>query len=95
MSTHRVPPQTRNTTTRTPARTVPTAGRPLVPAPRAPGRQLLSVTEAAERLGTPERFIRRLIAQRRIRFYKVGRYIRFDATDLDNFVETGRVEPWL
>jgi excisionase family DNA binding protein len=48
------------------------------------------------RLGPPERFIRRLIAQRRIRFYKVGRHIRFDVTDLDNSIDTGRrVEPRL
>jgi len=55
----------------------------------------VSVPQAAERLGTPERFIRRLVAQRRIRFYKVGRYIRFDITDLDAFIDTGRVEPRL
>ena len=63
-----------------------------IPGPRkADG--LLSVTEAADRLGTPVRFVRRLITQRRIRFYKVGRYVRFDANDLDAFVEAGRVEP--
>jgi excisionase family DNA binding protein len=56
-------------------------------------RDLLSVPEAAERLRTPERFIRRLIAERRIRFYKVGRYIRFDSRDLDAFVLAGLIEP--
>ena len=60
---------------------------------RTPARELLSVLQAAERLGTPERFIRRLIAERRIRFYKVGRYIRFDSRDLDAFVGAGLVEP--
>ncbi|HEY2833847.1 MAG TPA: helix-turn-helix domain-containing protein [Sporichthyaceae bacterium] len=70
--------------------------RPSRPAgPRVTGHDLLSVTQAAERLGTPERFIRRLIAQRRVRFYKVGRYIRFDVVDLDAFIDNGRVEPWL
>lgn len=54
---------------------------------------LLSVDEAADRLGTPVRFVRRLIAQRRIRFYKVGHYVRFDARDLDAFVDAGRVDP--
>lgn len=59
--------------------------------PRPPGT-LLSVPEAAERLGTPERFVRRLIAERRVRFYKVGRYVRFDGRDLDDFVAAGIVE---
>jgi excisionase family DNA binding protein len=41
----------------------------------------------------PVRFIRRLIAERRIRFYKIGRYVRIDGRDLDAFVEAGRVDP--
>ena len=70
---------------------------PAIPHPRphqdpTPG-DLLSVTQAAERLGTPVRFIRRLIAERRIRFYKVGRYVRLDTADLDEFITAGRVEP--
>ncbi|GAA0635711.1 hypothetical protein GCM10009547_44850 [Sporichthya brevicatena] len=70
---------------------------PAIPHPRPeqdpiPGG-LLSVPQAAERLGTPVRFVRRLIAERRIRFYKVGRYVRFDAGDLDAFVAAGRVDP--
>lgn len=44
------------------------------------------------RLGTPTRFIRRLIAERRIRFYKIGRYVRLDPDDLDAFIEDGRVD---
>jgi excisionase family DNA binding protein len=91
VSTPRIPSQDRTNPTRTP---VP-AARPVLPRPRVAGHDLLSVAQAAERLGTPERFIRRLVAQRRIRFYKVGRYIRFDATDLDTFIDTGRVEPWI
>ena len=54
---------------------------------------LLSVEQVAERLGTPTRFVRRLIAQRRIRFCRVGRYVRIAASDLADFIETGRVEP--
>jgi excisionase family DNA binding protein len=64
-----------------------------VPRPRVSGQELLSVAQAAERLGTPERFVRRLIAQRRVRFYRVGRYVRFDVADLDSFIEAGRVDP--
>ncbi|WP_019877809.1 excisionase family DNA-binding protein [Sporichthya polymorpha] len=70
---------------------------PAVPDPRprqnAVAGDLLSVPQAAERLGTPVRFIRRLISERRIRFYKVGRYVRLDTHDLDAFIASGRVEP--
>jgi excisionase family DNA binding protein len=39
------------------------------------------------------RIIRRLIAERRIRFTKLGRHVRLDREDLDAFVAAGRVEP--
>jgi excisionase family DNA binding protein len=54
---------------------------------------LLSVEEAAERLGTSPRFIRRLIAERRITFTKLGRHVRIDSSDIDAFIAAGRVEP--
>lgn len=53
---------------------------------------LLSPEEAAERLGTSVRFIRRLIFERRITFTKVGRYVRIAASDLEEFIAAGRVE---
>jgi excisionase family DNA binding protein len=53
---------------------------------------LLNVDQAAERLGTSPRFIRRLIAERRIAFSKVGKHVRIDSADLDAFVVAGRVE---
>ena len=53
---------------------------------------LLTVDEAAERLGTSARFIRRLIAERRIAYVKVGRHVRIAEDDLAGFVAAGRVE---
>jgi excisionase family DNA binding protein len=53
---------------------------------------LLSVEQAAERLGTSVRFVRRLIAERRIAYVKLGRHVRIAERDLNNFVATGRVE---
>ena len=53
---------------------------------------LLSVEQAAERLGTSARFIRRLIAERRIAYTKLGRHVRIAGPDLDAFVASGRVE---
>lgn len=56
-------------------------------------KKYLSVAEAAEYLSTSERFVRRLVAERRVPFHKVGRYVRFSAVDLDAFVQQGRIEP--
>jgi len=53
----------------------------------------LSVAEAAEYLSTSVRFVRRLVAERRVAFHKVGKFVRFAVADLDAFVAAGRVEP--
>jgi excisionase family DNA binding protein len=60
---------------------------------RTPLDNLLTVEQAAERLGTSTRFIRRLIAERRIAYHKVGRHVRIAEHDLINYVAAGRVEP--
>jgi len=44
-------------------------------------------------LGVPVRFVRRLVAERRVRFVKLGRYVRFDPADLDALVAAGVVVP--
>jgi excisionase family DNA binding protein len=54
--------------------------------------KLLTVEEAAERLGTSVRFVRRLILERRIAYTKLGRHVRIAASDLDAFIAAGRVE---
>jgi excisionase family DNA binding protein len=54
--------------------------------------RLLTVEEAADRLGTSVRFIRRLIAERRIAYVKVGRHVRLDPTDVEAFIAASRVE---
>jgi excisionase family DNA binding protein len=55
--------------------------------------RLLSVAEAAEFLGTGERFPRRLIAERRIRFVKIGSHVRIPLSALLDLVAAGMVEP--
>lgn len=55
--------------------------------------QLLSVEAAAERLDTTVRFIRRLIAERRIEFVRVGRHVRISESALADFIEAGKVPP--
>ena len=54
---------------------------------------LLTVDQAAERLGTSPRFIRRRIAERRIAFAKLGKHVRIDSADFNAFVAAGRVAP--
>lgn len=54
--------------------------------------RLLDVTGAAAYLGVSQRFMRRLVAERRIAFVKLGRHVRFDVADLDGFIDAGRVE---
>ena len=54
---------------------------------------LLTVEQAAEHLGTGPRFIRRLIAERRIEFHKLGRHVRISEAALAEFIKAGRVPP--
>jgi excisionase family DNA binding protein len=55
--------------------------------------QLLDIHSAAERLDCSERYMRRLIQERRIPFIRLGgRKIRFLVVDLDRWVESQRVE---
>jgi excisionase family DNA binding protein len=53
----------------------------------------LTVAEVAELLGTTERFPRRLIAERRIRFVRVGRHVRIPESAVREFIAAGLVEP--
>ena len=59
---------------------------PLVDCP-----QLLTIDQAAEYLGTGQRFVRRLISVRRISYVKLGKYVRRERGALDVFVAAGRV----
>ena len=55
--------------------------------------RLLTVGQAAEFLGTTERFPRRLIAERRIVFVRVGRHVRIPEGALASFVDAHTVQP--
>lgn len=59
-------------------------------------RPLLSVPALAERLGTSERHVRRLVHERRIPFVKLGdgrgAPVRFDPADVDRWLDARRVE---
>jgi excisionase family DNA binding protein len=54
---------------------------------------LLDAHEVAERLGVSSRFVRRLVEERRIPFYKVGKFVRFRPTDVRAWLAECVVEP--
>ena len=53
---------------------------------------LLTVEQAAERLGTSVRFIRRLRAERRLILVRLGKHIRIESTDRDAYIHASRQE---
>jgi hypothetical protein len=56
-------------------------------------RQLVTLRQAVEqRPWLTERWLRRLVLERRVPFHKVGGKVLFDLADLDNLAEHGRVE---
>lgn len=57
-----------------------------------PPGALLDIDAAAKRLAVTERFMRRLVAERRIPYFKVGKYVRFDPADLDTWLDERRVD---
>jgi excisionase family DNA binding protein len=53
----------------------------------------LSIPQVAERLGTTERFPRRLIEERRIEFKRFGRHVRIPESVLDAYIASCTVAP--
>jgi excisionase family DNA binding protein len=51
--------------------------------------QLLTMAEAAARMGVPLRMIRRLTTERRLAFVKVGRYVRIPMSAVEEFIAAG------
>jgi excisionase family DNA binding protein len=58
-------------------------------AARAP--QLLTIEQLAQRLGITVRHVRRLVAEKRVPYYKVGRLVRFDPAEITAWLGTRRV----
>lgn len=52
--------------------------------------ELLTVEQAAERLGTSVRFVRRLRSERRIAVVKLGKHGRIASDDLEAYINAGR-----
>ena len=54
---------------------------------------LTDVSGVAELLGVSERFVRRLVDERRIPFFKVGKFIRFSPDELRTWIDLRHVDP--
>ena len=54
---------------------------------------LMDLDEVAERLGVSPRYVRRLVAERRIAYLKVGHLLRFDTEVVDAWLEACEVGP--
>jgi excisionase family DNA binding protein len=52
---------------------------------------LLTIDQIVERLGTSTRHVRRLIADRRIPYLKVGKLVRFDPDEINRWLDDARV----
>jgi excisionase family DNA binding protein len=53
---------------------------------------LLDTDEVAKVLRVTPRHVRRLVAERRIPFVKVGRFVRFETGELDVWLDQQRVD---
>ncbi|MGH9055321.1 MAG: helix-turn-helix domain-containing protein [Acidimicrobiales bacterium] len=52
--------------------------------------QLITIEQLADRLGVPQRFIRRLIAEGRLPYRKLGKLIRFSENEIAAWLDTTR-----
>lgn len=55
-------------------------------------KALLDIEAAAERMAVSPRFVRRLVAERRVPYLKVGKFVRFDPVELDSWLDSCRVQ---
>ena len=51
---------------------------------------LIDLPAVAEMLGVTERHVRRLVAERRIPFYKWGHFLRFDPVEIREWIQAHR-----
>ena len=53
--------------------------------------RLLTIDQLAEQLGITVRHVRRLIAERRVPYLKVGKLVRFDPAEIAGWLDEVRV----
>ena len=55
--------------------------------------ELIDISTLAKLLGVGERYVRRMIAERRVPTVKVGRLVRFDLAEIRRWIEEQRRPP--
>jgi excisionase family DNA binding protein len=63
------------------------------PGAQLPVSNLIEIHEVAQVLCVTPRHIQRLVAERRIPYLKIGRFVRFDRTELSVWLDQQRVDP--
>ncbi len=53
---------------------------------------LWDIAGLARRLGVTERFVRRLVHERRVPFLKIGKFVRFDPVDIADWLTHNRTD---
>lgn len=53
---------------------------------------LMDIQQLADRLGVGVRYVRRLVAERRVPYIKLGHLLRFDPTDINAWIERAKVD---
>ena len=56
-------------------------------------RALIDVPALAEQLGVTQRFVRRLTAEDRVPYLKIGKFVRFDPREIAGWVDERRRHP--
>lgn len=56
---------------------------------------LIDVETLAGRLGVGVRLVRRLVAERRIPYVKVGHYVRFDVAEVATWIDERRIDTFV
>ena len=51
---------------------------------------LIDLPTVAARLGVNHRYVRRLVAERRIPFFKLGKLLRFDPAEVEAWLDQAR-----
>ncbi len=54
-------------------------------------RLLLDIPTLAAYLAVTERFVRRLVEERRVPFHKIGKFVRFHPDDIDDWIQKQKI----
>ena len=52
--------------------------------------ELVDIETVAKLLGVSPRYVRRMVAERRVTIYKVGHYVKFDLADIRKYISEQR-----